>query len=121
MAHHYRFAQIVDARRLVPAGDRWAYAGAPVGLDPAGVWDICPDPTAADLPPAGHVRVLVDMFNQAYSNLLGCLHRTFNGQPGQLDMALSVMVEMQLVAQKLVSTPVPGTSLFAAPTFEYTR
>jgi len=120
VAHYYRFAQIVYARRLVPVGDRWAYAGAPVGVDPAGIWDICPDLKGADLPTASHARVLVDMFNHAYSSLLGCLHRTFNGEPEQLEMALSVMVEIQLVAQKLVSTPIPGTARFAAPTFEYT-
>jgi hypothetical protein len=119
VAHFYRFAQIVYARRLVPVGDGWAYSGDPVGLDPTGVWNLRTDTKAADYPAGSHARVLVDMFNAAYSNLLRCLHRTFNGDPGQLDMALSVMVEMQLTDQKLVSTPFPGTSTFAAPTFEY--
>lgn len=119
VAHYYRFAQIVYARRLVERDGKWSYSGAPVGIDPAGVWDLRADAKAADYPADSHARVLVDMFNAGYTRLLRCLHRTFNGEPDQLDMALSVMVELQLTAQKLVSTPVPGTSTFAGPTFEY--
>ena len=105
IAHYYRFAQIVYARRLVPAPDTgWAYAGEPVGIDPAGVWDICSDPKAADYPEDSQARVLADMFNSAYTNLLGCLHQTFNGQRDLLAMALSVMVEMQLIAEARVHT-----------------
>jgi hypothetical protein len=122
VAHYYRFGELVYGRRLVkvdrPPG--WAYAGEPVPLDPAGVWDILTDAKAADYPEKSNARVLVDMFNGAYTSLLGCLHEVFNGAPSRLDMALSIMVEMQLSAQKLACTPVPGTTKFAAPTFEYT-
>lgn len=121
VAHFYRFAEIVHGRRLIavsrPPG--WAYAGDPVPLDPAGVWNLLPDAKAYDYPSDSAVRVLADTFNSAYSNLLRCLHRVFNGAPDQLSTALSAMVEMQLTAQKLVATAVPGTSYFGAPTFEY--
>ena len=121
LAHYYRFGEIVHGRRIVPIDSEpgWAYAGAPVGLDPAGVWDLVTDSKAADYPQGSRVRVLVDMFNAAYGRLLGSLQRAFTGEPEQLDMALSIMVEMRLTAQKLVATPVPGTTKFAAPTFEW--
>ncbi|GAA2149444.1 ferritin-like protein [Humibacillus xanthopallidus] len=123
VAHYYRFAEIVHGRRLVSvdAPPGWAFAGEPVGLDPAGVWDLVTDAKSADYPAHSPARVLVDMFNLSYTTLLGALDRTFNGHPDELSMALSVMVEMQLTAQKLVSTRLPGTGRFAAPTFEYVR
>ena len=123
IAHYYRFAEIVHGRRLVAlASDGgWAFAGEPVGLDPAGVWDLVTDAKSSDYPAGSHARVLVDMFNMSYTSLLACLDRTFNGHPDELSMALSVMVEMQLTAQKLVSTTVPGTDRSAAPTFEYVQ
>jgi hypothetical protein len=120
-AHYYRFGEIVHGRRIVriDSDPGWAYAGAPVGLDPAGVWDLVTDAKAADYPVGSRPRVLVDMFNAAYSRLLAGLHTAFNGEPEHLDMALSIMVEMRLTAQKLVATPVPGTTRYAAPTFEW--
>ena len=122
VAHFYRFGEIVYGKTIVavPTPPGWAYAGTPVALDPAGVWDLLSDAKAVDFPETTRARVLVDLFNTAYTNLLRCLDRVFNGEPGQLEMALSVMVEMQLTGQKLVTTPVPGTGKYAAPTFEYT-
>lgn len=121
VSHYYRFAELVYGRRLIatPTQPGWAYAGAPIPLDPAGVWNICPDAKAIDYPENSQARVLADAFNGSYTRLLGCLHQTFNGRPERLSMALSLMVEMQLTAQKLVGTPVPGTDLYGAPTFEY--
>lgn len=121
LAHYYRFGEIVHGKKIVPVqtAPGWAYAGAPVGVDPAGVWDLVSDTKAADYPELSHARVLVDMFNAAYSRLLGSLHRAVNGEPQQLGMSLSVMVEMRLTAQKLVATPFPGTTRQAAPTFEW--
>ena len=121
LSHYYRFAELVYGRRLiaVPVEPGWSYAGEPIPLDPAGIWNLCPDAKAADYPENSQARVLADAFNASYTRLLGCLHQVFNGEPDRLSMALSLMVEMHLTAQKLVATPVPGTDLFAAPTFEY--
>jgi hypothetical protein len=121
VAHYYRFAEIVYARRLVvvEAEPGWAYAGQPLPLDQAGVWDLYPDAKAVDYPDGCQARVLVDAFNGSYTRLLASLHQVFNGRPDRLEMALSLMIEMRLTASKLVATQVPGTTLFAAPTFEY--
>jgi hypothetical protein len=120
-AHYYRFGELVYGRRLVRihGGRQWAYAGEAIPLDPAGVWNICADAKAADYPEDSQARVLADAFNASYTRLLGCLHRVFGGEPDRLSMALSLMVELHLTGQKLVATPVPGTAMYAAPTFEY--
>jgi ferritin-like protein len=121
VAHYYRFAEIVYGKQLVKVDTEpgWAYAGAPVALDPAGVWDLYPDAKAVDYPEDSAARVLADAFNGSYTRLLNCLHQVFNGQRDRFPMSLSLMVEMQLTANKLVCTAVPGTSMYASPTFEY--
>lgn len=121
VAHYYRFAEIVYGHRLVAVDEPpgWAFAGDPVPLDPAGIWDFVADAKAADYPEHSRARVLADAFNASYTRLLASLHRVFNGEPDQLSAALALMVEMRLVGDKLVATKVPGTDAHAAPTFEY--
>ncbi|MEX2587476.1 MAG: ferritin-like protein [Actinomycetota bacterium] len=124
-AHYYRFAEIVYGRRLVrdpsaPGGQPWSFSGAPVGLNPAGVWNLYPDAKSVDYPGGSRARYLSDQFNSSYTNLLRCLEETFNGSPENLKVALGIMIEMRLIAQELVATAVPGTEMFCAPTFEYT-
>lgn len=122
-AHYYRFAQIVYARKLVhdpsaPSG--YSYSGPPVPLDPAGIWDLYPNAKTVDYAPGSRARYLAEQFNYGYTNLLRALHTTFNGSPDKLRGALGLMFELKLLAGKLVSTPIEGTTMFAAPTFEYT-
>ncbi|HVV83048.1 MAG TPA: ferritin-like protein [Kofleriaceae bacterium] len=122
-AHYYRFAELVYARRLVvdataPAG--FAYAGAAVPLDPAGVWNLLADAKSVDYAPGSEARRLSDRFNYSYTTLLRTLHATFNGAPEQLDRAIPLMFEQKLLGGTLASTAIAGTDLTAAPTFEYT-
>lgn len=122
-AHYYRFAEIVYGRKLErdPSSPvRWSYSGAPVGVDPAGVWNLLDDAKTVDYPPGTRARMLSDKFNVAYTNLLRSLERTFDGRPGDLRAALGLMYELRLTAIPLVATPLPGTPFNAAPTFEYT-
>jgi rubrerythrin len=120
-AHYYRLAQIVYGRRLVKDPDTregYSYSGAPVPLDPAGVWNLYPDPKIADYEPGSRAYNLVQRFNYAYTALLRALHRTFNGAPENLKSAIGSMYELKLLADDVVSTPVIGTGYFATPTFE---
>ncbi len=122
-AHYYRFAEIVNGRELVrdpqqPVG--WSYSGAPVGVDPAGVWNVLDDPKTVDYPVGSRARTLADQFNVAYTNLLRALERTFDGDHGNLKVAIGLMYELRLTASVLVSTPLPATRYQAGPTFEYT-
>lgn len=119
-AHYYRFAEIVHARRLVRAQDgSWSYSGAPVPLDPAGVYNLLSDPKGADYTPGSDARALSDRFNYSYTSLLRALHAVFNGRPDQLDAALGLMYEVRLLAGSMAATPIAGTDQMATPTFEY--
>lgn len=122
-AHYYRLAEIVNGRALVrdaSAPVTWSYSGAPVGVDPGGVWNVLDDAKTVDYPSGSRARVRADAFNVAYTNLLRALEATFNGDPGNLQAALGLMYELRLIAIDLVATPLPDTAYQAGPTFEYT-
>jgi ferritin-like protein len=123
-AHYYRLAQIVYGRKLVPdktTKEGYSYSGAPVPLDPAGVWNLYPDAKAVDYAPGSRARNLVERFNYSYTSLLRSLHSTFNGGPRILKDAIGLMFELRLLAADIVGTLVGDTGYTAAPTFEYTE
>jgi len=122
-AHYYRLAQIVYGRMLMKDPDTkegYSYSGAPVPLDPAGVWNLYPDAKVVDYPADTRAYNLVQQFNYSYTSLLRLLHQTFNGAPDNLKQAIGLMYELKLLADNVVSTPVGDTGFQAAPTFEYT-
>ncbi|HEU4535754.1 MAG TPA: ferritin-like domain-containing protein, partial [Polyangiaceae bacterium] len=122
-AHYYRFAEIAYARRLVrdqAEANGFSYSGAPVPLNPAGVWNLLPNAKAVDYTPGSQARHLAERFNYSYTCLLKALHETFNGRPETLKSAIAVMFELRLLGGSLAATPVEGTPYQAAPTFEYT-
>jgi hypothetical protein len=121
-AHYYRFAEIVYGRRLVRDADhpnQFSYSGAPVPLDPAGIWNLLPDAKSVDYPEQSQARRISDRFNYSYTALLKALHEAFNGRPDVLSRALPIMYEQKLLGGDLAATPIDGTDLHAAPTFEY--
>lgn len=123
VAHYYRFAEIVYARRLVrdaSAPNQFSYSGAPVPLDPSGVWNLLANAKSVDYAPGSEARRISDRFNYSYTSLLKALHETFTGKPETLKAALAVMFELKLLGGNLVATRVAGTEYQAAPTFEYT-
>lgn len=118
-AHYYRFEQIVRGRALVPAaGDPpFAYNGAPVLLDLAGIRPTLSNPTQEALrnTPAA---ALDDAFNDDYTELLRLLHDAFNGKPASLGIAIGVMYQVRTKALELMATEIaPGVT--AGPTFSY--
>jgi hypothetical protein len=122
-AHYYRLAQIVYGRLLVKDPDSkngYSYSGAPITLNPAGVWNLYPDAKVQDYAPETRAYGLVTRFNYSYTALLRAIHRTFNGTPGNLGSAVGLMYELKLLAREVVSTSIGGTDYYAAPTFEYT-
>jgi hypothetical protein len=122
-AHYYRLAQILYGRMLVKDADTkegYSYSGAPVPLNPGGVWNLYPDAKVVDYDPGSRAYNLVQRFNYSYTSLLRALHQTFNGTPDNLRRAIAVMYELKLLANDVVSTPVGDTGYTAAPTFEYT-
>lgn len=121
-AHYYRFAEIFYGKRLVPdptVPQKFSYSGAPIPLDPAGIWNMVSDPKVGSYPDGSTARVYAERFNGIYTNLLNNLHLTFNGAPQRLAQAFGGMYELRLAAEALIEIPAEGTGKQAAPTFEY--
>lgn len=107
-AHYYRFKEIIKGRRLIPRPGRrppYAFAGDRVHLDARDVWDMDDDPKVAKYKAGSLSRRRADQFNYSYTYLLNSLHRTFNGQPEELDHAMGLMFELRLLSQQVLSTP----------------
>jgi rubrerythrin len=106
-AHYYRFKEIVKGHRLIPrpgSTPPYAFAGDSVDLDVQAVWDMDDDPKVAKYKAGSLSRRRADQFNYSYTHLLNSLHRTFNGQPEELDHAMGLMFELRLLSQQVLST-----------------
>ena len=122
VAHYYRFAEIVHGRRLIrfpgPPGGRWAYLGQPVPVDPAGVRQVPVNPALAGYPAGSAAHRACKSFNYTYTSLLKVLHATFNGTPGELLSATSLMSSLrQQALDMMAGTTTNGVP--AGPSFEW--
>jgi hypothetical protein len=127
IAHYYRFAEIYNARRLIPnpnttpetpPDQRFVYGGDPITLDQAGVYPVPTDPLASSYAPGSAARRACDIFNYTYTSLLKSLHATFNGEADQLNSAIGLMMSLEQQASDMMSGANPrGTNV--GPSFEY--
>lgn len=120
LAHYYRFEQIVKGRRLAKdaaADHGFSFTGAPVVLDERNVWNMQPNFDPDELLEKGlqnsRAYRLSTQFAYSYTLLLNSLHKTFNGEPDAVDAAMGQMYELRLLAQEVLSTPLPDGSGFA--------
>ena len=119
-AHFYKFGEIVNGRRIVQTATGFAYDGAPILLDPAGVWPLRPNCKIADFPVGTQARTRIERFAFSYSALLNALHAAFSGQPEMLDSAIGMMYDLRVFAVALMQTDVGGNDgLTVGPSFEY--
>lgn len=117
-AHYYKFGEILHGRTIVKTDTGYAYAGAPIPFDPAGIYPMKPNPKIADFEPGSQAHTRVSEFAYAYSSLLNALHQAFNGAPGRIDTAIGLMYELKMIAVSLMETPV-GNGQTAGPSYEY--
>jgi hypothetical protein len=127
MAHYYRFAEVYNGRQLIanpaatpatPPDQRYVYGGDPITVDPAGIYPVPSDPLASKYAAGSAARRACDTFNYTYTNLLKSLHATFNGQPGQLDSAIGLMMSLAQQAGDMMSGSNPS-GVNVGPSFEY--
>jgi hypothetical protein len=119
-AHYYKYGEIAAGRELVQTATGFAYAGAPILFDPAGVWPLRPNCKLADFAPGTQARTRIDAFAYNYSSLLNALHNTFNGDPAQLDAAIGLMYDLRVSAVALMETDTgDGSGQTVGPSFEY--
>lgn len=121
-AHYYRFAGIVHGRTLqrdASVLQGFSYSGAVIKLDSGGVFPVKANLTVTDLPGDSAARGLAEDFNRKYTEMLGELHRGFNGEPLRIGLAVNIMRNnLPNLAAKLVATEIePGVN--AGPTFEF--
>jgi rubrerythrin len=125
LAHYYKYAEIYHGRKLIPNPDPvaakklpWVFKGHPIVFDPAGVFPVIVNPSAATYAEHPRLQDLNRTFNTTYSVLLRRLHQVFNGRPDWLGPALLGMQSMKQQAQLLMAQDVvPGQT--AGPTFDY--
>jgi hypothetical protein len=117
-AHYYKFGEIWHGRRIVRTPEGYAYAGAPVPFDPAGVYPMRANCKIADFPEGSQARTRVSAYAYSYSNLLNALHEAFNGTPATIDTAIGLMYELKMQAVALMQTPLADGQT-AGPSYEY--
>jgi hypothetical protein len=132
IAHYYRYAEIVNGKRLTPnpgSDPLWSHDGPPVPFEPTAVLPVIANPTSAGYPAGSAARYGCDTFNYTYTTLLKVLHETFNGNPSRVGAAVGLMESLKEQAMALVlidsglggTDPATGDPLFlgAGPSFEY--
>jgi hypothetical protein len=126
-AHYYRFMQIQKGHLLVPVpgatqpDQKYAYTGAAVRFDPAGVYAVPCNPGKPPGYPAGSPQAFAnDNFNYTYTNLLGVLHGLFNGQAtrDQFDRVIALMMSLKGQAKAMMSG-IPNQAVLVGPSFQY--
>jgi hypothetical protein len=119
-AHYYRFGEIYHGKQIVKTADGYAYSGAPLPFDPAGVYPMVDNPTPDLYPPGSQVKMLSDTFTYSYSCLLNALQEAFNGRPATINAVMGLMFQLRLQSQTLMATPIPnGGGKTAGPVFRY--
>jgi rubrerythrin len=127
-AHFYRFEEIVKGKTLVAdpkAKVGYSYSGAPIPFDNSKVPNMQENPKMSNYPVDSLAYVNSKLFNYNYTSLLNSLHRTFNGEPEQINAAMGLMFAIRLYALKLLAIPVPNNpdpispTLVCGPSYEY--
>ncbi len=121
-AHYYRFAEIVQGRRLrrdpqSPGG--FSYSGDLVPLDPNGVLPLAANKHLSDYTVGSPAWYRVSAANRAYSSLLAALHNATNGAPASLRDAIGLMFTLRLAFLACTEVDGPEAGTKAAPTFEF--
>jgi hypothetical protein len=99
----------------------FAYSGAAVQLDPAGVYGAPSNPASPPGYPAGSAQAFAnDNFNYTYTSLLLALHALFNGQVSrdQFNRAIGLMMSLEGQAKAMMSG-IPNPAVITGPSFQY--
>lgn len=122
-AHYYRFQEIVKGKKLVKnpkTKSGYSYSGDPIPFNDKAIPNMKENPKMSDYPVDSLAYVNSRLFNFSYTDLLNSLHRTFNGEPEQINNAMGLMFSVRLYALKLLAIPEPNNPGYVAgPSFEF--
>jgi hypothetical protein len=122
LAHYFKFAEIVEGRKVISTPTGFSYGGDPIPFDPSGVWPLRPNCKIADFAPNTQARTRITQFAYDYANLLNALHHAFNDDPSCIDVAIGLMYDLRVLSAALMQTPDPTKAGFnVGPSFEYVR
>lgn len=120
-AHYFKFAEIYYGKRLKEdsaAESGWSYSGDAIPVDYDNLYSFRPNTALDDFKETDASYYPAHEFYSTYLRLLRALDDAFNGNPDQLNPAISIMFELKLSANKVVAFPDPiDPSKTAAPPF----
>ena len=117
--HFYRFEEIVCQRRLVKIDQRhYAYAGAPIKYDSAGVYPMRENPSSDTIVQNTDCHTEAKAFHRTYRSFLRVLQETFNGQPHKIHRSIELMEALQVHAKKCIWTAY-GEGNTCGPVWDY--
>jgi len=123
LAHYYRFAEVVEGKKLVqnPATQQWSFTGPDIPFPDT--WPM------ADIPPGGYQQAdvpdgavwnLITTFDQTYSEMLRNLELAWwHGDDQYLTEAIGLMMQMGITGRQLVQKGKPDGAGNYGPCFRY--
>ena len=119
LAHYYRFWEIEQNKVLTKANNSVGYQWGPatLGVDWRAVYPAVTDPQTFDF--SGESQSVQDAqyaCNLAYTNMIKALSGAFNGQAGQLGVAIRAMFDLRMSAKHALQTPM-SSGFVAGPAF----
>lgn len=120
VAHYFRFQEIALGRAY-QRGDtpQSGPTGPAFDVEWDAVYPIIRNARAGNFAEGSPARLLIDDFNQQYSDLLRIMHRSFNGRPQDLLSSFPAMGGIAHAARALMETPAGDGIETLAPSFEY--
>ena len=113
LSHYYRFAEIIEGRRLVQSDNgTWSYTGDTVPFDVAGVWPLLDNPRVRDYPEGSRAHLLANGFSRTYLDLIAQLQHAFNGNPSEVEESFSTMLALRMKAGELVQIPADDFGIY---------
>lgn len=120
LAHYYRFWEIdknlvLTKSATAPSGYRWGPRS--LGVDWSAVYNAISDPEQYDFSKESvAVRDTQQACNLAYTDMIEAMGLAFNGQPGQLGVAVRAMFDLRMAARAAFNTPLTSGQV-AGPAF----
>ena len=117
--HFYRFEEIVCQRRLVETAEGgYAYAGAPIEYNSAGVYPMRDNPGSDTIVPNTDCYTEAKAFHRTYRSFVRVLQQTFSGEPDKIHRSVELMEALQVHAKKCIWTAY-GEGNTCGPVWDY--
>ena len=106
LAHFYKFEEIVCGYHLEEnyRDKKYEFIGPKIAFNPAGVWPMRDNPSKFCINPGHNCYTEAKAFHHTFRALLRSLQEVFNGRPGLINEAITIMESLAVHARKLMWT-----------------